>query len=80
MANKATLGPSLRSVPLSPHSAEDREGQASNGYTGETAPDDLDERFREAVQGGDTNGDVVFLDAQGNEIKGALCSKSIFDF
>lgn len=48
--------------------------------TGETAPDDLDERFREAIQRGDTSGDVVIPDEQGIEIKNAPACKTIFDF
>lgn len=78
MANKTTLGP-----PTWPaaHSAKDKAVQAQDGRTGETIPDDddLDERFREAIQRGDMNGDVVFLDEQGSEIKNALSNKTIFD-
>lgn len=45
----------------------------------ETDPDDLDEHFRQAIQRGDTNRDVVFLDEHGNEIREARFSKTIFD-
>jgi len=48
-------------------------------FTREQAGREIDARFREALRRGDTRGDVVFLDEQGNEIKNALSSKTIFD-
>lgn len=78
MVNKTTLSPSPWPAP---RSVEGKAGQPVNGHTADVVADDddLDERFREAIQRGDINGDVVFLDERGNEIKDSLSNKTIFD-
>lgn len=46
----------------------------------ECAGREIDARFREALRRGETSGDFVILDEEGDEIIDALPSKSIFDF
>jgi len=71
MANKAKSGSLFRPVtqPRPAPKIDEIEDRLSR-----------DEHFRIAIQRGDTNGDVVSLDRQGNEIRGALSNKTIFDF
>ena len=78
MANKTTLDSLTRPGLPTPHGAKDG-GQAANEYKDDAEHDDLTERFRESIQRGNPGGDVVFLDEQGREIKGALSTKTIFD-
>lgn len=69
MANKARPGSLVR---LAPQSQTAPKNDTDDGQS-------IDDRFRAALRRGETSGDFVVLDDQGNEIVGALPSKSIFD-
>lgn len=81
MATKSFFGILLRPASTVPRSASEAESPPVEGdqLAREQAGREIDARFREALQRGETSGDVVVLDDQGNEIVGALSSKTIFD-
>lgn len=81
MANKIHLSSMLRPAPTAPLAPENEAVYTEHDQlTREQAGREIDDRFREALRRGETSGDVVFLDEQGNEVKGALSDKTIFDF
>ena len=81
MATKSFFGILLRPAPTVLRSAPEAEAPPAEGdqLARELAGREIDARVREALQRGETSGDVVVLDDQGNEIVGALSSKTIFD-
>ena len=81
MTAKSFFGILLRPAPAVPRIAPAAEAPPAEGdqLAHELAGREIDARFREALQRGETSGDIVVLDDQGNEIVGALSSKTIFD-
>lgn len=70
MANKMRPNGLFRSAPQSQPAPKSEAAENEQS---------IDDRFRAALRRGETSGDFVVLDDQGNEIVGALPSKSIFD-
>lgn len=69
--NKSSAKPEQEALPLQ---------RTTDRLTNELAGQELEARFRDALALGEISGDCVKLDENGNEIKDAFPTKTIFDF
>ena len=68
--NKSSAKPGQEALPLQ---------QTTDRLTRELAGQELEARFRDALARGEISGDCVKLGEDGNEIKDAFPTKTIFD-